>query len=87
MKIWKYNIESEDCVLTVPQGARFLTLQVQNGLPTIWMLLDEANATEQRRYITFVTGSFADIRKEVDTYVGTYQLGWFVGHIFERKML
>ncbi len=84
MKIWKYKIDGNDVLLSVPRGAKILSLQMQEQVPCIWMLVDHENGYESRRFIVHITGSFADIREDVDKYIGTFQNGWFVGHVFER---
>lgn len=83
MKVWKYEIGESDCEIEMPDGAQILTVQVQDGKPYIWALVNPENYFTIRRFITYVTGSFADIH-EYNKYIGTYQIDWFVGHVFER---
>ena len=84
MKVWKYKIENSDCTITMPEEARILSLQIQEGHPCIWVLVNPNNPKTKRRFITHVTGSFADIILAIDVFIGTYQDGPFVGHVFER---
>jgi hypothetical protein len=37
----------------------------------------------ERRFVTFVTGSFGNIISNYHNYIGTYQIDGFVGHVFE----
>ncbi len=86
MKIWKYQIIGSDCEIEIPNGSKILSLQAQVGIPCIWVLVDPDASLITRRFITYVTGSFADVLP-TEKYIGTYQVGWFVGHIFERIVI
>lgn len=86
--IRKYKIENGLGSIEMPQGAEFLSLQVQNGSPHIWMLVDPHRETERRLFSVMGTGhSMSDENYRVSTYLGGYQLagGQFVGHLFEVK--
>jgi len=84
MKIWKYKIDDSDCIIDIPEDSRILSLQVQEEVPCIWVLVNPDNPKITRRFITYVTGSFADILPAIDIFIGTYQVGWLVNHVFER---
>lgn len=82
--IWKYPVDLPVNEHAMPAGARFLALDVQGATPTMWWLLDpDAPATDVRTFVVVGTG-----HREVEPgmhYVGTFQLGWFVGHVFARE--
>ena len=84
--IWKYQIDSSDCKIEMPEGAKILSLQVQGGVPCIWVRVNPDKPIEIRRFITYVTGSSDDI-DPYSRYIGTYQIQWFVGHIFEYPVI
>lgn len=66
---------------SMPMDSSFLTLQLQNEIPTVWWLC-AVFVTEfvQRTFVTLTDGPpGTDVPLY---YVGTYQLGSFVGHVF-----
>lgn len=72
--------------VSMPQGARVLSVQMQRDTPVFWALLDddEEQETEEREFVIYATGH--DIPKEHRLeYVGTFQIrdGIFVWHLFE----
>ena len=72
--------------LEMPLGAKVLTVAVQNGLPTLWARVPDADAPRELRRFVFVgTGNEGELRAS-DEYLGTVQLaeGRLVLHIFER---
>lgn len=91
MKIYKYHLEvKEKQQLFLPEFAKIIALQIQNGMPCIWVKIPEiqygmgGKATDEIR--TFITvGTGHTFSEENLIYVGTYQLGAFVGHVFEER--
>lgn len=85
-KIYKYNLETVDKQsFMIPKGSQVLTVQIQNGEPKLWILVDPKETT--RRLKTFyVRGTGNPIDGEIGTYIGTYQLrdGALVFHVFEE---
>ena len=79
-KIWKYKIDSFDCKIEMPEGAKILSLQLQNWIPCIWVQVDVNNLIETRRFVTHPTGVYFH---HAEKYIGTYQIGWYVWHVFE----
>lgn len=81
--IYKYKIEyGQKCIIEMPDQAQILSLQVQNDIPCIWVLVDPNKPLVKRTFVTYVTGS---IPNPNHTFIGTYQIDWFVGHVFEKK--
>lgn len=83
MRIYKYSlkgIKREE--IEMPAGSVILSMQVQKGTPCIWALVNpNLDETEKRIFEICVTGfDFIDPRA---IYIGTYQIGDFVGHVFE----
>lgn len=69
----------------IPCGSRFLSLQVQDGIPVMWWAVPtdagEPRTWPLRTFAVVPTGG-PGYDSEVFTYVGTFQLGSFVGHVF-----
>lgn len=80
--IWKFPLRSEDTqVVMMPTRAEILTVQMQDGVPTIWALVDPTANREQVKIIIVGTGRLFDTRDL--HYLGTVQepIG-LVWHIF-----
>jgi hypothetical protein len=81
-QIWKYKVEN---VIEMPKEAEILSVQIQNGQmfnACIWVKVNPENELEKRQFEVIGTGhSFDDSNKE---YIGTYQDGPFVWHLFEN---
>lgn len=84
MQIWKFPFEVTDKVfLAMPAEARVLTVQVQNGMPCLWALVEPRNTPDGLTEFRIVgTGHEFDGKGE---YIGTFQLreGALVFHVFK----
>jgi len=85
--IWKFPLDlCDQQQIPMPKGAQILTLQTQNGVPCIWVMVeDDAVEAEMRTFEIFGTGT--EITKEKGfgrCYIGTFQRQQFVWHVFER---
>lgn len=81
--VYKYPLSTKTSttVLDLPVDSVVLAVQVQYGVPTLWVLLDPARPTERRWFELFGTGQLG-VRGD---YIGTVQAhgGNFVFHVFE----
>lgn len=83
--IWKYELEVvEEQKILMPKGAKILSLQLQNGVPCIWALVDDKKELEPRPIFTYGTGNPIDLFGQESYFLGTYQLrdGRLVFHVF-----
>lgn len=83
--IWKFNLVVTDRQrIEMPKGAQVLTVQLQDGWPRLWALveLDEASLTEMRTFEIHGTGNPIDDGER--HYIATFQQPPFVWHVFER---
>jgi len=84
MKVYKYPLEVTDYqTLDLPNKSQILTVQVQDGTPTIWVLVGTDMAFEQRHIRMAGTGHA--IKEDIVSYIGTFQLKGYLGHLFEVK--
>jgi hypothetical protein len=87
MTIWKYPVplDTPGAVfhLKMPVGAEVLTVQLQQGKPTFWALLDPDARMIQRSFRIVGTG-WADDDFRNCRYVGTWQKDTYVWHLFEE---
>lgn len=81
-RIWKYPVKGPNFELAMPQGARVLTVQVQHGEPVLWALVDPEKPHARRAFLLIGTGH--DFDATGLNYVGTFQEGPFVWHLFEE---
>ena len=83
-QIWKYSLEN---VIEMPKGAEILTVDIQNGQmfnAQMWVKVDTENEMEKRMFEVIGTGqNFDDTNRK---YIGTYQDGPFVWHVFEKDI-
>ena len=79
--IHKYQLPITGKV-TAPEGAKFLTVQTQDGGPQLWALVDTLRPMVEHDFRVFGTGHPYDGE---DRYIGTFQLndGALVFHVFQ----
>lgn len=81
--IYKYSFDIVDNFnINVSKDAEVLTVQIQNGKPYIWVLTDPKAELVPKRFTIYGTGHTTNC--ENMKYIGTFQLGMFVGHLFEH---
>ena len=69
--------------MPMPVRARALCVGVQGGCAYLWAEVDTAEILEEHRFWLAGTGEpLADNRGR---YVGTFQLHWFVGHLYDME--
>jgi len=85
--IWKFPLETTDVqTISVPCfGTTFLCVQVQNGNPCLWALVDLIYAKVNKTVRIFGTGHPVH-GVDPSEYIGTYQLesGALVFHVFVK---
>lgn len=83
--IWKFPIKVTDVQsIPIPEQAKILTVQVQNGQPCVWVQLDPGHAKTGRTIRIAGTGHPLPDAESL-LYIGTFQLhgGGLVFHVFE----
>ena len=88
MVIYKYPLDIQgggEIEIAMPINAKILCVQVHKGIPCLWVIVEETQPRENRRFYIYGTGH--PMPMESLHYIGTFQLlgGNFVGHIFESK--
>ena len=85
--IWKYtlSIGGRETHM-MPSGAQALTVQMQDGAPCVWALVDPNAPKAARTFYIFGTGHGIDMPDEL-RYIGTFQPNEggspLVFHLFE----
>ena len=83
--IYKYEIPIAGSFnISMPTSAQILTCQLQNGSsPVLWASVNTEEILEERKFILIGTGNPFPEKFNLN-YVGTFQMGGFVGHLFEE---
>ena len=82
--IWKFDVLPGREAIPMPEGAKILDIQVQNGAPVIWAIVDPEKKAKSRFLYVYGTGHM--IPDDPGKYVGTFQFpnDGLVFHAFER---
>lgn len=85
-KVYKYQLELKSHqVIEMPKGSQILTFQEQNGILTLWAIVDtEEFKTEEREISIYATGYTIPDKCDVSNWIGTVQVGSLVWHVFEN---
>jgi hypothetical protein len=87
--VLKYAIDCDSMSAqhAIPEGSLLLDLQVQNGVPVMWWSVPcpagEPSSWPLRSFIVAPTGGPGYTSNL--HYVGTFQLGAFVGHVMSHE--
>jgi hypothetical protein len=80
-RIFKYEVPVADrFTVEMPTGAELLAVQMQHDRPVFWALVDDNHNREARTFYVVGTGNRVPAGAEI--YVGTWQSGPFVWHLF-----
>ena len=88
--IWKYQLKPSRQGIELPEGYKILTVQIQNDIPCLWVLIDpEVTKKELVEIEVFGTGHdiFHIDGKTERKYIDTFQLhhgGALIFHVFQR---
>ena len=84
--IWKFPLtwvaatsSPEFPTIIMPKDGKILTLQVQDHIPALWVLVNPTNDHEERHFQVVGTGHTVPD----GVYVGTWQDLFYVWHLFE----
>lgn len=82
-RIYKYPITVDDKItLSLPLGAKILTVQMQKTCPCLWVMVDPDLPKVERRFCLYGTGMEV---KDNPFYIGSFQMlgGDLIFHLFE----
>lgn len=84
MTIWKYELPvADDFSLPLPRFARFLSAQLQGGVPMAWFMVDPSADVEPRHFALYGTGNPIPASRATFPFLATIQAGRFVWQLFE----
>ena len=82
--IFKYCIDINKWnEIVMPAKAKVLTVQFQLVKPVMWVETNPYTDDKETREF-WIVGTGHEFDVEDATYIGTYQDGGFVGHVYER---
>lgn len=86
--IHKYPFEVALAVgIDLPAGARILDVQVQDGRPCLWALVDPVAPAVREAFAIYSTGHAIDPGALMSLeYVKTFQYGLLVWHMFRHTL-
>jgi hypothetical protein len=67
-KIYKYQFHKYEGEIVLPEGFQALSLQVQDGVMTMWALINKDNPTRKYNYRVYATGDTVVLPSR---YIGT----------------
>ncbi len=83
--VWKYPLTDEvqqDVVM--PWGAKIVACAMQGETLTLWAMVDPSAVLETHKISIVSTGAEFEA-DEIGEYVGTFQDGGAVGHVFDWR--
>ena len=85
--IWKYSLFLiPHQAITIPKGAEIISLQIQDGIPCIWVLVSPEAEIEIKHFRMLGTGNYLDDHfTSPYKFIGTFQDSPYVFHVFETK--
>lgn len=85
--IWTTTIDIDDVVFVkMPALSEPISVGVQNGEPVIWWYVpDTEHPKIHMELIIIGTGHPITVELEDYKFIGTFQIGGFVGHLFIEK--
>ena len=83
-EIWKFELGTEKIKqIEMPTVKNILSVQVQNGVAYLWVLLDTEGTLQTYTFLTYGTGWPIAASPVLGSFIGTYQLPGLVFHVFE----
>lgn len=83
--IWKFPLALQDeQMISMPEGAKPLSAQVQGGVLCLWALVDMLAPVAPRKVLVKGTGHPCDDSLDASQHVGTFQVagGALIFHVF-----
>jgi len=82
--IWKWTLTQPRTEACLPAGAQPLAVQMQDGWPTVWALVDIEAPAANYMLTLYATGE--ELPDGPGRYVGTVQDRGFVWHLFMETL-
>ena len=92
MKVFKYKIEKYQneygvYQFDIPSPMQVLHVDVQDGIPTLWCLVDdESPIVTTKKFHVVGTGKPIEFNTGLADHVGTFREGPYVWHLFMENL-
>ncbi len=81
--IWKFSLTIQDSQkIKIPAGSKILSIQMQNGIPCIWALVNPDDSKRDKTIRIYSTGR--RVESHHGDFIGTFQTGPLVFHAFDE---
>jgi hypothetical protein len=85
--IWKYPLELQDeQMIEVPVNSEYLHVALQDGVITLWVLVNPTYPKVGKIISIFGTGRTVSVCYKKSQHIGTIFQGVFVWHIFDGSV-
>ena len=83
-QIWKFPVQPGEFTLEMPVAIEYLGVQMQNGNPYMWVIVDTACSVSKYKFVTYGTGHDIPNNVDLEEYIGTFQMlkSALVWHLF-----
>ena len=68
----------------MPRNSNILDVQLQDGVPVFWAMVDTDTPMEERRFMLAFTGEKMSADSGYIGYIATFQIDMTVYHLFEE---
>ncbi len=87
-KIYKYSFKyifeiTHSITIEMPKNALILDLQIQNGIPCLWAVVDLDESMVPYNFVLLGTGHPVPDEEYELQHISTFQQGEFVWHLFQ----
>jgi hypothetical protein len=81
-EVWHYalKMDTDEPIVMIPHGAQPLCVNLRNGKPTVYLLVDPAAERDEWHFRIVATGEPFPL--DDWHYIGTWQQDRFVWHLF-----
>lgn len=83
-QVWKFPFSAAREQFQWPRGGKVLHVDHQDGVPTLWVLVDDdpnRDGDDIREFVIVPTG--AELHRHATTHIGSLLVGPLVFHVFE----
>ena len=82
--IWKFPLRlTNHQLIDMPVHAQILSAQVQDGVMTLWAVVNPDSPKMPHTIAIYGTGNYIT-DENLGTFIGTLQVDWMVWHIFDQ---
>ena len=76
---------NQEFSLILPYDHKILKIEVQQISPVLWVLNDTENELQTNKFLLYTSDSPITDSIEELTYIGSFQINSFEGHLFKKK--